>query len=134
MQAVLQKGLAQNSPPPNPNTPYDRSDPREDQLLDLQRIRRALEVGKDHQAEGDPVWALYSIMHSAITRLRDGVGPEMVKQAMIAALSPPPTVPGGMGMPVGGLPPPGQAPTAGAPPPGGAPPVSPGSPPQMGPG
>lgn len=146
----LRAALASQAPPSNPRTPADRVDPHEETLLDQQRIRRALEVAKQHRPdENDPLYQIYGTMHAAITRLRDGTPQEDVTDAMALALfamvSPrtkqqllqmisAPNAPGGM--PMGG-PPPGGPPAGPGQPavPPGAPigpgmPVSSGAPPQ----
>ncbi len=125
----LVSALSAQAGPANPKTENERKDPREEQLLNLQRVRRSLEIFRDSLDDGDPVGALIGNFHSAITRLRDGVKLETVMSSLLAAISPPPIVAGGMGMPPGGPPPPGaMPPTAGGPPPGMPPPVSPGPP------
>lgn len=141
----LRAAIASQAPPSNPRTPNDRTDPREETLLDQQRIRRAFEVAQEHrpgsEAGTDPLADLYRPMHAAITRLRDGTPIEDVtdalalamfslvspktKQQLLQMISPPPA-PGGMAMPMGGPPPGGAGPGLTAGPPG---PVSPGPPP-----
>lgn len=124
--------LRSQSAPGNPKTPNpdERRDPSEKRILDLQRIRRSLEIAMepDHLADGDPLKALLSVMHGAITRLRDGVDTAAVVQTMTIGigqmaqqLSPQPMA-GAAGLP-------GPAATAGPQP--GAPPM--GMPPQPGP-
>jgi hypothetical protein len=65
----LQAGLASQSAPANSATPNNRTDPKETSLLDLQRIRRALEVAKTNLDDADPQQLLIGAMHGAISRL-----------------------------------------------------------------
>lgn len=143
-QQNLQAALASQAAPANPRTPSDRTDPREETLIDQQRIRRALEVAADHRPdESDPLRRLYGMMNAAITRLRDGTQIEDVIDALALALfsmvSPqtrqalalqisPPNAQGGTGMPGGSTPGAGPGQSAGAPPIGPGMPVSPGPP------
>jgi len=140
----LKSALASQSAPPNPNTPTDRTDQSDVVLLDFQRVRRALDVTKDHLPDGDPRGVLMNAMHSCVTRLLTRVSvsdavdvllerafplssPELKQrlQTMFAPAPPisPPTGLGG-GAQAPGMPP---APNAGpppgitSPPPGGAP-------------
>lgn len=130
-QTALQPGQAQNlasalrsqSAPVNPKTPDQRVDPSEKRILDLQRIRRSLEIAiePDHLDQSDPLFGFLSALHGAITRLRDGAEISVVVQSLSQSLapqmqmSPTPIVPAAAGLS------PGPAATAG-PPPG---PVSP---------
>ncbi len=112
--------------PENPKTANERKDPREESILNLQRVRKALEILTESLDES-PTKEFLGLFHSAITRLRDGVQVETVQAQLLKDLSPPPMMAGGMGMP-SGLAPSAQMPsTAGAPPMAG-PPVSPGPP------
>jgi len=142
----LAAALASQAGPKNPKTPDDRTDPREETLLDQQRIRRAFEVAMHHFNDTNPMKQIYGVMHAAITRLRDGTSMEDVVDAMATALMtmvtpqtrarltappvPPPQAQGG-GVPGPGVPPGMAGPqppgiTAGAPGIGPGMPVSPG--------
>lgn len=124
----LVAALSSQAAPVNPATKEDRKDPREEQLLNLQRARRALEILRDGVPDGDPLRMLVSALHSAVTKLRDGVQPETVAQLLVTMIAPPPPImAGGMGMPgLGGPPPPMPVPLSAGMPPGM--PVSPGPP------
>ncbi len=67
----LKAGLASQSAPANSATPaaHLRADPAESTLLDMQRVRRALEVAKSHLEETDPQQVLIGAMHGAVSRL-----------------------------------------------------------------
>jgi hypothetical protein len=145
--AKLKAGLASQSAPPNPATDKDRSDPAEATLLDIQRVRRSLEVAKDHLPEGDPRVVLFAGVHGAFSRLLSSVelsdavdilleqcfplSSPHLKQKLQAMFTPPP-VPGlgggGAGMP--GMP--GKPPMGAAGPPTGPLPGPPGPPGALG--
>jgi hypothetical protein len=131
-QAGLKESLAGQSAPPNPQTPKDRTDPAEATLLDLQRIRRALQVAQEHIDDTDPKALVIGAMNAAMTRmlskieLSDSVDILLERlfplssatlkqrlQTMYAPISPPT----GLG---GGAQPPGATPGANAGPAGGA--------------
>ena len=67
--AGLQQGLAGQSAPPNPATPKNRTDDADVLILDLQRIRRACDVARDHVPDGDPRELLIGGVHACFTRL-----------------------------------------------------------------
>jgi hypothetical protein len=138
--SALKGSLAAQSAPPNPQTPHDRSDPSEALLLDLQRIRRSLEVAKEHLPEGDPRELLIGAMHGAVSRLLSHIelsdavdvllercwpiASSTLKQKVQMMFSPPPGLgggavpgqvpgnPGGAGAPTGPNPAPGGEPPA----------------------
>ncbi len=115
----LSAALAAHASPPNPKTPNDRTDPQEAQILNMQRARRALEILRDGMMDGDPSRDLVAAMHSAVSKLRDGISPDTVKMTMLQTLSPSPML-GGLGAPgampgMPGMPGPNPI-TAGAPP------------------
>ena len=145
-QAGLKESLAGQSAPPNPATPKDRTDPAEATLLDLQRIRRALQVAQEHIQEGDPRELLIGGMNACMTRLLSSIelsdavdvllerlfplsSPQLKArlQAMFAPISPP-TGLGGGAQPPGATPGANAGPAGGATgqPPGGGPPPMPG--------
>lgn len=70
-QAGLKQSLAGQSAPPNPATPMpnDRKDPDESTLLDMQRVRRALDVAKENLDPADPKQLLISSIHACFTRM-----------------------------------------------------------------
>ena len=68
----LQQGLASQSAPPNPATAKDRTDPAESKLLDLQRIRRSIEVAKKNLDDAAPELLMLSAMHGAASRMLTG--------------------------------------------------------------
>jgi hypothetical protein len=131
-QAGLKEALAGQSAPPNPQTPKSRADDSETTLLDLQRVRRALDVAQEHLDDTDPRALLIGGMHSCVMRLLSRIelsdavdvllerlfplSSQTLKQrlqTMYAPISPPT----GLG---GGAQPPGSAPGANASAAGGA--------------
>lgn len=150
-QATLASALRGQAPPTNPQTPAQRTDPRHDWLIGLQRVRITLkDLIDQHLDNQDPATqSLVLAMHAAIDKLLAGIPSQMIgvlaaasivkpMDAQIASqlemramqMSQPPIVPGAPAMqpPQGG---PMAQPTAGpqAPQPPGAmqAPVSPGN-------
>lgn len=149
-QTTLASALRGQAAPSNPQTPAQRTDPKHDWLIGLQRARITIkDLIDQHIDNQDPATQnLVLSMHAAIDKLLAGIPPQMIAilaaasivkpfDAQIAStlemramqMSQPPIVPGAPAM----QPPPGgpmAQPTAGAgmPPMGGAPsPVSPGN-------
>ena len=148
-QSGLAQALSSVSPPPNPKTPFSRTDPQHTWLIALQRVRQTLRECNDQLDDKDEtVAAIITAMGVATERMLAGVPPQeialMAAGAMIKGFSPqlaqqieqawvqinrPPSVPG---MPiVTGPPPPGGAPGVAAPPQAPAPPMG-GMPPMGG--
>jgi hypothetical protein len=65
----LKSALASQSAPPNPQTPTDRKDPSDTQLLDFQRIRRSLEVALANIDDSDPRMLLLEAQRACMVRL-----------------------------------------------------------------
>lgn len=152
--SALKGSLASQSAPPNPQTPANRTDPSEALLLDFQRVRRALEVAREHIPDGDPRELFIGALHGAVTRLLSHIelsdsvdvllercwplASATLKQKVAGMFSPPPglgggAVPGqapgnlgGAGAPTGPIPAPGGEPPALS---GSGVPGGPGSPP-----
>ncbi len=117
VQDSLKGSLAAQSAPPNPQTPSnpaDRMDPSESKLLDLQRVRRALQVAQEHMDDTDPIALLVGAMSACTTRLLSRIeisdavdillercfplASQTLKvrlQQMFAPISPPPGLGGG---------------------------------------
>jgi hypothetical protein len=147
MQAGLQKSLASQSAPPNPQTPTnptDRKDPGEATFIDLQRVRRASEVAASHMDESDPQVLLLSGINACMTRLLSSISlsdavdvllerlfplaSPQLKARLAAMFTPisPPVGPAGGAQGLGQPPGPNQGPAGGAtgqPPGGGQPPM-----------
>lgn len=149
-QTTLASALRGQAAPANPQTPAQRTDPKHDWLIGLQRVRITLKDLIDQHLDNQDAatQSLVLAMHAAIDKLLAGIPSQMI--AVLAAasiikpfdaqtasmlemramqMSQPPIVPGQPAMqpPQGGM----SAPTAGpqAPPPPGAmqAPVSPGN-------
>jgi hypothetical protein len=148
----LKANLAGQSAPPNPATPTNRQEDSDATLIDLQRIRRALDVAQEHMTKNgdpasgaDPRELLIGGMHACVSRLLSRIelsdavdvllerlfplsSPELKQklQAMYKPISPPTGLGGGApgaGSPAPG---PGGAGAATGQPPGAAPAVMPG--------
>jgi hypothetical protein len=149
-QAGLKQSLAAQSAPPNPQTPpnpQDRKDPDDAVLIDMQRVRKSLDVAKEHLDDADPKQVLIAAMHACFTRLlthvdlSDAVDVLLERlfplssatlkerlKTMFAPVSPPPGLGGGAqqsGFPLAGAANQGPAGGATGQPPGGAPQGSP---------
>jgi hypothetical protein len=144
--AGLKESLASQSAPQNPATPKDRTDPDESLLLDFQRVRRALDVAREHLPEGDPRTLLVGAVGACFTRLLSHIeltdavdvllerafplsSPQLKQrlQAMFAPPPPPISPPTGLG---GGAQRPGMPPGVNQGPPAGGPQATPpGAPP-----
>lgn len=125
----LRAAIASQSAPVNPNTPNERSDPRESELLNLNRIRRALERALEpYEATGpSPSADVLHMMHGVVSRMLAGVNPTEALMVGMQSIVPLPmqggAVPGMAAPPA----PAGQMPMPGGMPPGMGGPVSPGA-------
>lgn len=148
-QNALAAAVRGQAPPTNPQTPAQRTDPKHDWLIALQRVRVTLrDIVDQHLDNQDPATqSTILAMHGAIDKLLAGIDAKTIAVLAAASLvksfdpqtasmlemramqmSQPPMVPGAPAItPPGGM----SAPTAGpqATPPPGAPqaPVSPGN-------
>lgn len=101
----LASSLRAASPPINPQTPNDRSDPQEQLLIAYQRIRWSTDEALKHVGDDNPITqALLHAVHSAATKLLAGIDPQQVVQMMVVALQgahtvPSPNMPGAGGVP-----------------------------------
>jgi hypothetical protein len=122
-QSGLAAALSNVSPPPNPKTPFERTDPQHLWLIALQRVRQTLRECNDQiDDKDDTTQAIVTSMGVATERLLAGVPPQeialMAAGSMIKGFSPqlatqleqawvqinrPPSVPG-MPVPTGPLP------------------------------
>ena len=128
----LKAAIASQSGPVNPNTPNpaDRKDPRESELLNLNRIRRALERALEPY-EGMPQTSASDVLHlfkGVVSRMLAGIDPVQALIVGVQSIVPGPMPGGG---PTGMTVPPVPAGPAPPPLPGmlGAGPGSPGPPP-----
>ena len=83
----LKAAIASQSAPPNPNTPNERRDPRETELLNLNRVRRALERALEPYEGSAPTAAadILHMMHGVVGRMLAGIDP--VQAFMVGAQS-----------------------------------------------
>ena len=92
----LQAAISGVSAPPNPNTPDDRSDPREKLLIDLHRVTKSLQQLIDNGDPADPLVQIHSVVLAMYQRFLAGVDPQIALQSAaqaIAPLLPPPPAP-----------------------------------------
>ncbi len=151
-QSGLAAALSNVSAPPNPKTPFNRTDPQHIWLIALQRVRTTLRELNDQLDDKDDVsQSIVTAMGVATERLLAGVPPQeialMAAGQMIKSFQPqlaqqleqawvginrPPSVPG-MPVQTGPTPqPPAAPPQAPTPPMGGPPPGMGGGPPMGG--
>lgn len=93
----LKAAIAGQSGPINPNTPNERRDPRETELLNLNRIRRALERALE-PLEGSAPSAASDVLHmmrGVISRMLAGIDPVQALMVGVQSLIPTP-MPGGV--------------------------------------
>lgn len=107
----LQAAISSVSAPSNPNTPSDRTDPREKLLIDLHRVTKSLDQLIDNGDETDPMWQIHNIINTMYQRFLAGVDPALALESAAKAAAPllpppplPPMPPPGMGGPGGPMP------------------------------
>jgi hypothetical protein len=134
MATALQQGLAAQAPPVNANTPDSRIDPRNEQLIAIQRVRASLKKLQEPLDDADPMSQLCGTIHGIFSALianvqvGDAIQPALapmfqmlppdLQQRTISQVSPAMGggLPGmGMGAPPPMGPPPGLMPTVTAP-------------------
>ncbi len=110
----LKAALGQTAGPSNPNTPPERVDPQNRNLINLQRIHQALQKAIE-PFEGAPTDATTDILHmmkGCIARIMSGVEPRAAFMVGVQSIVPAPMPAASPGV---GMPPPGSPPGMGAP-------------------
>lgn len=128
----LRAAIASQSGPTNPNTPNERRDPRESELLNLNRIRRSLERALEPFESNAPSAAsdVLHLMKGVISRMLAGIDPVQALMVGVQSLIPMPMSGGASpGMAVPQIPAGVPGPPMGMSPGFQGPPVSPGPPP-----